>query len=996
MKSTPIASESLFTLRDLGIAYRKVKADLFYGSRICRQEIQEFELDLRNNLIQLDRKIHSGSIRSIKGECWSLIPKGRIETSSRTGLIHSDPAQRWKLSQDSSSLFELRIMEALPIEFHIFATLWIHKVGHKFDAAIGKVAYGNRLRRSRSNDLDLQSLGSTSSYKYAYRKWRDDGITAASEALEAGKEVVVVTADVSSFYHSLDPSFMKSKELQRILEIELSDDERELNDLFIESIIEWSSGTPLKMGLPVGLVASAVIANVALFELDKIFESEIVPIHYGRYVDDIILVIENTKHLGNENEVWGWLRRHSKGILREAGNDDSSETIAVLNHSHLRESRIEFKNQKNKVFVLTGETGMALLSSVQQTIRERTSEWQSLPEIQDEVIDIESGISKAIQRDGDFADSLHFTEAMSLQRANIALKLRNIESYNRLLSQKAWKKKRTAFLEAFTRQIITLPSFMEFYNYIPRVIEIATSCGDFKQLRSILDAVNRVVHDLKGCKLEIAAMDGNILRREGYVFGKFKANIVNEIKQSVEGSFPLRLSVSQHGDWLQYFGDGHPLLIVRETKTLQDEQKIAFGLDLAFKPMKLILPTEMLSPYRPSVAKRKLPKISRDAAIELLGDNVVSGVETLSRITRTRSTTGLPSALLFPTRPPDIRDLYLLHSNPYSTKGRREIASAMLAMQANVQEAQLPTSTSGKKNTPIEIPWIGSTNKEKIRIAVVSWETDDNSWIAAATKNSDPDTSRIDRLFTLINSVIHSRKTPDYLIMPELSLPPDWFVAVATRLQKRRISFICGVEYIHSRRRVVRNQVWLALSHKNLGYPGWMIYRQDKQRPAQGEERNLFLHGGRVLKPRCKWKTPPIIKHGDFYFSVLVCSELTNIEYRSALRGRIDALFVPEWNQDTDSYRPLIESAALDIHAYIVQCNHRKYGDSCIRVPHKNSWERDMVRVKGGLEDYFVTGEIDIWALRSFQSNYRSPEEPYKPVPDGFEISYPRRTLPSK
>ena len=156
----------------------------------------------------------------------------------------------------------------------------------------------------------------------------------------------------------------------------------------------------------------------------------------------------------------------------------------------------------------------------------------------------------------------------------------------------------------------------------------------------------------------------------------------------------------------------------------------------------------------------------------------------------------------------------------------------------------------------------------------------------------------------------------------------------------------------------------------------------------------MWRIAGRTLRPQVSWVDPPILDHGGFHFAMLICSELTNIKHRAALRGNIDALFVPEWNRDTESFNALVESAALDIHAYIIQCNDRQYGDSRIRVPHKNSWMRDLVRVKGGLEDYFVIGEIDVAALRAFQSNYRSPEHPFKPVPDGFVLAHQRRVLP--
>ena len=52
-------------------------------------------------------------------------------------------------------------------------------------------------------------------------------------------------------------------------------------------------------------------------------------------------------------------------------------------------------------------------------------------------------------------------------------------------------------------------------------------------------------------------------------------------------------------------------------------------------------------------------------------------------------------------------------------------------------------------------------------------------------------------------------------------------------------------------------------------------------------------------------------------------------------------------------------------------------GDSRIRAPYKDRWKRNLLRVKGGNHDYCITGEIDVQALRRFQSNHRSPDKPF-------------------
>jgi len=237
-----------------------------------------------------------------------------------------------------------------------------------------------------------------------------------------------------------------------------------------------------------------------------------------------------------------------------------------------------------------------------------------------------------------------------------------------------------------------------------------------------------------------------------------------------------------------------------------------------------------------------------------------------------------------------------------------------------------------------------------------------------------------------------------YLVLPELSIPAPWYLRIAGKLKARGISLIAGVEYIHKGDGTVHNQVWASLVHDGLGFRTNAIYRQDKQRPAPAEEESLQAQAALKLEPAVSWTNPPVIDHGGVRFAILVCSELSNISYRSALRGRVDALFVPEWNRDLHTFKALVESTALDIHAYVVQVNNRPFGDSRIRAPRTNEWERDLVRVRGGLRDYFVVGELDVHGLRSFQSQHKAADGGFKPLPNGFagDFDEERRTVPGK
>ena len=284
-----------------------------------------------------------------------------------------------------------------------------------------------------------------------------------------------------------------------------------------------------------------------------------------------------------------------------------------------------------------------------------------------------------------------------------------------------------------------------------------------------------------------------------------------------------------------------------------------------------------------------------------------------------------------------------------------------------------------------------------MKVAITSFLTQDKSWIASFTVFDDPDHRRFFRLNRLLNQIIKADSEPDYVVFPELSIPPQWFGFIAKKLLPSKISLVAGVEYLKDKNQpVVHNQVRAALIHEGFGYPSYSTYCQDKERPAKGEREELARIANLRMEPRSSNLKDTFLDHNGLQFSLLICSELTNIQKRANLRGKVDALFVVEWNKDTETFNALVESSALDVHAYIVQCNNRTYGDSRLRGPLKNTWERDLVRVKGGEDDYFVVGTIKIDELRSFQSSLHSHDQTYKPVPDGFSevMDDSRKRLP--
>jgi hypothetical protein len=879
------------------------------------------------------------------------------------------------------------------LDFHVLSTLWMLEVGHLFDAKLTNCAYGNRLRRSQDRKaINPLSLGTFNSYLKPFRDWRDNGIQAMRNALDANKLIVALTADVSSFYHELNPDFMLSPAfVVDLLGLELSDSQAKLHRLFIKALKAWAAVTPLRKGLPVGLPASAVVANVALVELDRIVEQQLAPLYYGRYVDDVLLVIENQANFRSTAELWDWLFARSSGRLAWVSGQENKQI--GFQPPYLSGSEIRFANSKNKVFILAGEPGKTLVDAIAHQIHARASEWRAMPRLPRSANHVGTDLLAATQSDGEAADNLRKTDALTMRRAGFAIKLRDFEAYERDLLPETWQAHRHAFFRAFVQHVLVLPQFFDLAIYLPRIIRLATACEDFEALRKILRALERLCTQLmENCALEIKACPADSLPPPTELMKVWQKQLLTTVRESICAAFPPRLSKEGKAAWQEHMADYRPELDIdallgwySSTKGFKDRQARLFSFDLAHMPFRFLgLPKEMVA--QRGIPAKKMVSACAHAA-ELLPDSVLDGTQHLARWTRLK---GLPDGLLFATRPFSLPELFILNKSAYDFAENEFMQAAVLAARGFKLGNAAP---SFDKHNVLQVP--DGQSRHRYGIAVSSWKTQMVSWTASVMRMPDQDAGRYARLCHLLDGVIAQPQHSRYLVLPELALPAHWFIRIARKLQGRGISLITGIEYLHASKARVRNQVWVALSHDGLGFPSLMIYRQDKQRPALHEEQELKRLAGVELKPDKVWKTPPILQHGDLRFALLVCSELTNISYRAALRGKIDALFVPEWNQDTETFNALVESAALDIHAFIVQCNDRQYGDSRIRAPFKESWQRDLLRVKGGITDYCVIGAIDVQALRQFQSSHRSPTYPFKPVPDGFEIEFGRKVLPT-
>ena len=285
------------SVHDLVLAWRKAKVDLYYSTNPSLFEIVEYESNLEDNLGWLAARINDTDEEWVKLPgflgSWILAPKSINKPKkdndkqkadpdqNETSLIFAAPAEEWDnlISSHDKVTAEFRLMARCSMDFHVLSTLWMMKVGDLFDAKLGDNVYGSRLRRNRHDKINELALGSFKPYLKPFRDWRDGAIKAMRTALDNKKKVLALTADVSSFYHELNPGFMLDDGFHKIAGIELDGSQTKLNRLFISALTAWAEQTPLKKGLPVGLPASAVVANAALIQLDQFIAQQVVPLY---------------------------------------------------------------------------------------------------------------------------------------------------------------------------------------------------------------------------------------------------------------------------------------------------------------------------------------------------------------------------------------------------------------------------------------------------------------------------------------------------------------------------------------------------------------------------------------------------------------------------------------------------------------------------------------------------------------------------------------------
>jgi hypothetical protein len=998
---------SYITLDDLYNAYKKAKQEAFYEKTHFHAVIfTQYEQALHSNLQKLHKELTKQKPDWFRNPTflggYSYLPKS-IDVSGWNGedghfcALH--PTEDWKRRYNQGTKkaqANFRLVITPTVDFQIVSALWIIKVGYLFYKAIDKsVSYANRVRELSSYNsvldtyetkVNLNTPGLFTPYFSCYREWRENGLTAMQTALEQQRTILAITMDVEQFYHRVSPDFILRDEFLKKSKITLTKDEIRITKDLLSAINYWYRRTPDYLyrpegAIPVGLSASKIISNVLMNEFDCEIKSRLKPIYYGRYVDDIFLVIENSDRIASASEVTKHLAKELAPLI-SIKSERKSQPSLLLNLPYAQDSQIIFRGKKQKIFALSSKHGLDLIQNIKEQIRSQSSEYRLLPSLPETGEEMASRALLATPDATLQADALRKADAISIRRLGLTLLVRDIEAYADDLDPKQWNKQRHEFYELVSRHALTPQGFFDYFGHIPRVFGIMIASGDLNSANSYIDQLCNVIEILQ-----------QTIEQDEQTVEKFRLCIANL-------GVALRQSGLQAATELEERLDSKLHKTLKRLKTFSASLRIPPTLPGLRKEVHQILLADWgRRPYKEHwYFNQKVDEIATKIPRQLKVRHRVR-IKIIRKFVKLYTNLKAPywPSLAFPTRPLNFTEIGLVapevleNSKLYKAaimlfRGARVIADRGFGFQKKEQEEDAPLYFLAPKRQAPEI-----------FLGVMSYETALTQWARAAKGNSDRSPHRYKNLITLINRTIEERNRPSYIIFPELSIPRKWAIRIANKLSQNNVSLISGIEYYRDRKsKRLRNDCLISLVTNWPGYKTNAIVLQSKFAPAVPELAELKkLFKGKKANLHCPappFDRPQIYIHGDFCFSVFICSDLTNIAHRNTLRGHIDCLFASEWNQDIRTFSPLVESTANDLHSYVVQVNNRQYGDSRIRAPFARDYMRDVVQVKGGLSDYYVVGHVAHRKLRSEQANQRG-RKIFKPTPIGYVMSKLRRKL---
>ncbi len=318
---------------EIETAYRKLKSYVYYDKTDLRlrERLAKFECSdkFETNLQVVQEVADSANPASnpqfkrwLRNIGCRVVPKKLQPSQTEKRSVNNDDG-KFITNVTSAPSIDVESVNYFfdgPIQLHLIAVLWLMREGRHLDSRLLSECCGSRLspKLHEENDDSLQLF---TKYHEQYSRWRDTGIHKAKHLLaEEKRSVAILGLDLREYFYRIDLDFEDVREALRSTDDSGNDNGSLLNCIeaiskayraFITPLLAQTHPDLAKFdgGLPIGLCSSLVLANWYLRDFDETVLKSVRPAYYGRYVDDILLVVSVSQDpsLGEVNPVTAFM-----------------------------------------------------------------------------------------------------------------------------------------------------------------------------------------------------------------------------------------------------------------------------------------------------------------------------------------------------------------------------------------------------------------------------------------------------------------------------------------------------------------------------------------------------------------------------------------------------------------------------------------------------------------------------------------------------------------
>jgi hypothetical protein len=950
--------------------------------------------------------------------------------------------------QDKYEIEKVTVFADIPIELHLVTILWLTQYGYLLDAELDSSCVGNRLILNKSKDGVVKGSGLFKPYFSQYQKWRDESVEEAQRKLQNGSKVAFINVDLKDYFYSVRINF---EEIEKVIFGKSGyKGNSNIHDIFKDFHIRFTKKLAEKkypnkfiekvpdgnVVLPIGIASSYVLANYYLNDFDKRIKKLIPQVYYSRYVDDILIVIENPVFDFHKNEkcdnikfsFQNYIQKENISFVKseEEYYNKVSKTerfiLETLNPlvklidfpSELKSSKENAKNEerifkitcldgayfqgeKTLLYYFDNEESTAVIDKLKQELEERTSEFRDFPEdgMGDGSFDEQAyhlvfdGTEGKIRTLKDYKENRYGLSVFLANRIFAALRrskrvdkketdklLKLFKGLNNIEHFRLWEKVFTFFLVNENQE-----GFILFYKHTLEQIQKLNKNIRIQNSEITYNDVANSLMRYYDISLEMTlALYPDFIKKDTKQYKDLEI-FHNTYKDEVNFWNNITLTKSDSFyirrfricNLIRHHYVAHPLLNYTKASCWSRLNLVERHLPQSEKVISKLEISDEMKTLSPRLVKFWECCIAVSTN-KLLKDSkdFISSGDERYQYTSIFNDTKKEEEFI-------LSEAFTLYSEinfPHFTTDSPTINDFFKHIPKKVSPA------NGEKEVKLNELHINTNERFEGNPSISIANTKVSLSNIEMSVKGKPNLSN-ERYLSFAKLLKESRKAgANIFILPEFSVPYEFVSSLAKYSEKNQMAIVAGLEHWKVDD-VCYNFIVSIIPIRVNGVNDAIVLYRLKNHYAHIEELIIRGYGYKVPKP-----SPyryDLINWRNIYFTSYYCFELADTFHRSIFRSKIDLLIASEWNKDVPYFSNIVEALSRDLHCYIAQVNTSQYGDSRLTQPSESA-RKDLLKLKGGKNDTVLVEDLNIIALREFQLKYferieSDNDKSFKPVP---------------